>query len=292
MLLKTVYLNQLKNRLIKICLIFLFFLKLAYFIYGGASVLNENNEEIPLIRKSQPARGIYLLPNLLTTISLFMAFYAIVAAMKADFETAVIGVFIGMIADTLDGRVARLTNTQTAFGAEYDSLADMVTSGVAPALIAYSWSLHYLGKLGWLVAFMYTAAVALRLARFNTQLGVANKRYFQGLPCPSGAAVVISFVWIENYYNFNPESMCIIFAIITFLTSLLMVSNIRYYSFKEIEPKGRVSFVAVSFVVLIIAAIAINPALTLFLSFTAYAASGPIQTLILRRKMKHKEHTP
>lgn len=254
--------------------------------------MNENNENTLLTRQSQPVRGIYLLPNLLTTISLFMAFYAIVAAMKVDFEAAVIAVLIGMIADTLDGRVARLTNTQTAFGAEYDSLADMVTSGVAPALIAYSWSLHYLGKLGWLIAFMYTAAVALRLARFNTQLGVANKRYFQGLPCPSGAGVIISFVWIENYYSFSPESMSILFAIITFLVSILMVSNIRFYSFKDIEPKGRVSFLAVSGIVLIIAAIAINPALISFLIFCSYAASGPIHTLILRRRMKHKEHTP
>ncbi len=221
-----------------------------------------------------------------------MAFYAIVAAMKTDFEAAVIAVIIGMIADTLDGRVARLTNTQTAFGAEYDSLADMVTSGVAPALIAYSWSLHYLGKVGWLVAFMYTAAVALRLARFNTQIGVANKRYFQGLPCPSAAGLVVSFVWIENYYSFSPESISIFFAIMTFCVSLLMVSNIRFYSFKEIEPKSRVSFVAALGVVLIIAAIAINPALISFFIFLGYAVSGPIHTLILRHKMKHKEHTP
>ena len=270
-----------------------FFLEWGIVLDHWSNVLHEDNENSPVNpRFHNPNRGIYLLPNLLTTISLFMAFYAIVAAMKADFETAVVSVIIGMIADTLDGRVARLTNTQTAFGAEYDSLADMVTSGVAPALIAYSWSLHYLGKLGWLIAFVYTASVALRLARFNTQLGVATKRYFQGLPCPSGAGLVISFVWIDNYYSFSPESMSILFAIMTFCTSLLMVSNIRYYSFKEVEPKGRVSFFAVSFIVLIIAAIAINPALISFLIFGGYAISGPIQNLILRRKMKHKEHTP
>lgn len=252
--------------------------------------MNESNEEQALKDKPEPHnRGIYLLPNLLTTISLFMAFYAIVAAMKADYETAVIAVFIGMIADTLDGRVARMTNTQTAFGAEYDSLSDMVTSGVAPALIAYSWSLHYLGKLGWLVAFMYTAAVALRLARFNTQLGVANKRFFQGLPCPSAAAVVISFVWVDNHYDFNAESMSILLALFSFAVSLLMVSNIRYYSFKDLGLKGRVPFVYILTFVLLIAAVAVNPSLVLFISFCAYAASGPIQTLILRRKMKHKE---
>ena len=252
--------------------------------------MNENNNNKMLKDKLDPQkRGIYLLPNILTTISLFMAFYAIVAAMKADFETAVVAVFIGMIADTLDGRVARMTNTQTAFGAEYDSLSDMVTSGVAPALIAYSWSLHYLGKLGWLIAFMYTAAVALRLARFNTQLGVANKRYFQGLPCPSAAAVVISFVWVDNHYALNAENMSILLAFFSFMVSLLMVSNIRYYSFKDIELKGRVPFVYILIVVLLVTAIAVNPSVVLFVSFCGFAISGPIQTLILRRKMK-KEH--
>lgn len=250
------------------------------------------NEETEIELREKPERlnrGIYLLPNLLTTISLFMAFYAIVAAMQSHFETAVIAVFIGMIADTLDGRVARMTNTQTAFGAEYDSLADMVTSGVAPALIAYSWSLHSLGKLGWLIAFMYTAAVALRLARFNTQLGVANKRYFQGLPCPSAAGVVISFVWISSHYQLHAHGIQILFAIISFIVSLLMVSNIRYYSFKDISLKRRVPFGYILATVLLLAALTVNPSLILFISFCLFAASGPFQTLIQRRRIKHKE---
>lgn len=232
-------------------------------------------------------RGIYLLPNLLTTTSLFMAFYAIVAAMKLQFETAVIAVFIGMIADALDGRVARMTNTQTNFGAEYDSLADMVTSGVAPALIAYTWSLQSLGKLGWLIAFMYTAAVALRLARFNTQLGVANKRYFQGLSCPSGAGVMISYVWVGHHYEWDSTGFsAIVLAVLMFCISLLMVSNVRYYSFKDVDFKGRVPFRYIALFVLLIAAIAVNPSLMLLMGFLAYALSGPIQTLVLRRRMK------
>ncbi len=234
-------------------------------------------------------RGIYLLPNILTTISLFMAFYAIVAAMKMQFETAVIAVLVGMVADTLDGRVARMTNTQSDFGAEYDSLADMVTSGVAPALIAYSWSLHYLGKLGWLLAFMYTAAVALRLARFNTQLGVASKRYFQGLPCPSAAGLIVCFVWVSNHYDFNPENMAIICGVIILLSSLLMVSNFRFFSFKDIGLKGEVPFVYILTVVLLLAAIAVNPSVVLFIGFCAFAASGPIQTLLHRRKIKKND---
>lgn len=254
--------------------------------------MNEITENIKNVDKQEPLkRGIYLLPNLLTTVSLFMAFYAIVAAMKTHFETAVIAVLIGMIADTLDGRVARMTNTQTAFGAEYDSLADMVTSGIAPALIAYSWSLHLFGKLGWLLAFMYTAAVALRLARFNTQLGVANKRYFQGLACPSGAGVIVSFVWVCSHYHLNIDHCTIFLAGIIFVISILMVSNVRYHSFKDIDFKGRVSFAYILIIVLLLAGIAVNPSLVLFVGFCSYALSGPIATLILRHKMKHKTGT-
>lgn len=240
-------------------------------------------------RKELQKRGIYLLPNLLTTMSLFMAFYAVVAAMKFHFSTAAIAVFIGMLADALDGRVARMTNTQTAFGAEYDSLADMVTAGVAPALIAYSWSLNYLGKFGWLIAFMYTAAVALRLARFNTQLGVANKRFFQGLPCPSAASIVVSFVWLAQHYHFNPQGLSFVLAGITLIASLLMVSNFRYFSFKDIGEKGKVPFVYIFIFVLLIAAIATNPSFVLFLGFCIYACSGPVMTVITRKKMKSKE---
>jgi CDP-diacylglycerol---serine O-phosphatidyltransferase len=252
------------------------------------SELKQKTEPLPLKEQLLQKRGIYLLPNLFTTISLFSAFYAIVAAMKMHFETAVIAVFIGMIADTLDGRVARMTNTQTAFGAEYDSLADMVTSGVAPALIAYSWSLGHLGKIGWLIAFIYTATVALRLARFNTQLGVANKKYFQGLPCPSAAGVVISFVWTSSHYHIASTTFDVFFACVILLVSFCMVSNFRYNSFKDLELKKAVSFVCILAVVLLLAAIAMNPALMLLFIFCGYALSGPMSTLILRRKMKQE----
>lgn len=186
--------------------------------------------------------GIYLLPNLFTTASLFAAFYSIVASLKAQYETAAVAIFIGMLADGLDGRIARLTNTQTAFGAQYDSLSDMVTFGVAPALLLYSWNLHHLGKVGWLVAFMYTAAVALRLARFNIQVETADKRYFQGLACPPAAAIVSALVWFCYQNQLTHFVFAVLTAVIAVFTAILMVSNVRYYSFKEIDFKGKVPF--------------------------------------------------
>ena len=237
--------------------------------------------------KTRP-RGIYLLPNILTTAALFAGFYSIVAAMKGNFDIAAMTVFIAMIADGLDGRVARMTNTQTAFGAEYDSLSDMVAFAVAPALIVYSWSLYTLGKLGWLIAFIYTAATALRLARFNTQTHDADRSYFQGLPCPSAAAVIAGMVWCCSYYSMTGILIAIPAAIITFCVAGLMVSRIRYYSFKEVDFKDKVSFFAVVIFVLIVAAIAINPEQMLFGIFLAYACSGPIVTLWQLRKMKRR----
>lgn len=238
--------------------------------------------------KTRP-RGIYLLPNILTTAALFAGFYSIVAAMKGNFDIAAMAVFIAMIADTLDGRVARMTNTQTAFGAEYDSLSDMVAFAVAPALIVYSWSLYTLGKLGWLVAFVYTAATALRLARFNTQTHDADRRYFQGLPCPSAAAVVAGMVWCCSYYDLNGMFLAIVAAIVTFCVAGLMVSRVRYYSFKEFDFKDKVSFFSVVILVLVIAAIAMEPPQMLFGIFLAYACLGPIVTLWQLRKMKRRQ---
>jgi len=238
--------------------------------------------------KSKRPRGIYLLPNLFTTAALFAGFYSIVSAMKGNFDIAAIAVFIAMVADGLDGRVARMTNTQTAFGAEYDSLSDMVAFAVAPALIVYSWSLFTLGKLGWLVAFVYTATTALRLARFNTQVHDVDKRYFQGLPCPSAAAVVAGMVWCCSSYEITGILIAIPAAIVTFSVAGLMVSQIRYYSFKQIDLKGRVPFFVVVIVVLMIAAIAINPPQILFAIFLGYACSGPIMTLWQLRKMKRR----
>lgn len=234
--------------------------------------------------------GIYLLPNLFTTASLFAAFYSIVASLKAQYEVAAVAIFIGMIADGLDGRIARITNTQTAFGGEYDSLSDMVTFGVAPALLIYSWNLHKLGKIGWLVAFMFTAAVALRLARFNTQLAVADKRYFQGLACPPAAAILSSFSWFCYQNQLEHFAIAVITAIIAVIAAVLMVSNIRYHSFKEVDFKGKVPFLYLLLMVILFVAIAVYPSLVLFMSSLIYALSGPLQTLIvLQRRRKQRK---
>ncbi len=238
-------------------------------------------------------RGIYLLPNLFTTGCLFCGFYAVTAAMNDRFETAALLVFTAMVMDGLDGRVARLTNTQTAFGAEYDSLSDMVSFGMSPALVMYLWSLSTLSRLGWFAAFVYTAAAALRLARFNTQIGVEDKRYFQGLPSPSAAAVVVGFIWMSETYGLNGEAMRYVAVALTTVTALLMVSNIRYYSFKEVDVRGRVPFMVVILVMLVFAIVFTNPQLMLFVIFAGYAVSGPLMTLILlqRHRIRKRRRT-
>ena len=238
------------------------------------------------MRQKENHSGIYLLPNLLTTASLFAAFYSIVASLKAQYDIAAIVIFIGMVADGLDGRIARMTNTQSAFGAEYDSLSDMVTFGVAPALLLYSWSLQQLGKFGWLVAFLYTAAVALRLARFNTQVETADKRYFQGLACPPAAAIVSAFCWLCNQNHWEHYFISILAAILATVTAILMVSNIRYYSFKELDFKGKIPFLHVLVIVILFVAIAANPSVVLFIGFLLYALSGPLQTLIALQRVR------
>lgn len=234
-------------------------------------------------------RGIYLLPNLLTTAALFAGFYSIVAAMKGHFETAAIAIFVAMVADGLDGRVARLTNTQSPFGAQYDSLSDMVAFGIAPALVLYSWSLASLGKLGWLAAFLYTAGTALRLARFNTQVG--DKPYFQGLPSPSAAGVTASAIWMGSSYGLEGGVFAVAapIAIMTILVAILMVSTVRYTSFKSVDFKGKVSFITIVLAVFILVGIALEPPEILFGVFTLYILSGPIVTLWRLRKMrKHR----
>lgn len=197
---------------------------------------------------------------------------------------AVIAIFIGMIADSLDGRVARLTHTQSEFGAQYDSLSDMVTFGVAPSLLAYHWSLSSLGKLGWLAAFLFTASVALRLARFNTQINVVSKRYFIGLNAPAGAGVITSFIWFVNNQGISGQTSSIPLAIGMVLVALMMVSNIRFHSFKEIDFKGKVPFRYVLMVLLAIVAIASYPALILLLATIFYALSGPIGLILRHRR--------
>lgn len=233
-------------------------------------------------RKSQ--RGIYLLPNLLTTAALFAGFYSIVAAMRGHFDAAAIAIFVAMIADGLDGRVARLTNTQTTFGAQYDSLSDMAAFGIAPALVIYSWSLFQLGKFGWLAAFLYTAATALRLARFNTQ--ISDKHYFQGLPCPSAAGIVASIVWMGSSYKIQGENFAILIAAMTMIVAALMVSLIRYSSFKSIDFKGRVPFFTAVIAVFILVAIALQPPEMLFAIFSIYIVSGPMMTLWQLHKVR------
>jgi CDP-diacylglycerol---serine O-phosphatidyltransferase len=223
-------------------------------------------------------KGIYLLPNLLTTAGLFSGFYAIVASMNGRFEDAAIAIFVAMIFDGLDGRVARMTNTQSPFGAEYDSMADMVSFGMAPALVAYNWGLAGLGKIGWLAAFIYVAGAALRLARFNTQLGSADKRYFQGLASPAAAALVAGLVWVGVEYKVDGNDYSVIVAFVTGIAGLLMVSNFKYNSFKELDFHGKVPFVALLLVMLVFIVVATEPALVLFLVFVLYALAGPINT--------------
>lgn len=243
-----------------------------------------DKDKDPIKRSMQ--KGVYLLPNLLTTIALFSGFYSIVAAMNYKIETAAIAIFVGMIADGLDGRVARLTHTQTDFGAQYDSLSDLIVFGLAPSLSLFHWSLSHLGKLGWAIAFFYTAATALRLARFNTQ--VTDKAYFQGLPCPSAAGIVASFLWLGSDYSFDGASVAPFACFLTAMVSILMVSLIRYNSFKEIDTRGRVPFVAAIAIVLSIVGIALEPPIVLFLLFSGYILSGPIITLIQIKRRKRQ----
>ncbi len=241
--------------------------------------------EVPETPRKRP-RGIYLLPNLFTTAALFAGFYAVLAAAAGRFEAAALAVFAAMLLDGFDGRVARLTHTQTAFGAEYDSLSDMVAFGVAPALVAYHWALGGLGKVGWLAAFIYTAAAALRLARFNTQVSTTDKRYFQGLPSPSAAAIVAGAVWIGADQGLDPPDVAWLMALVTVAAGLLMVSNFRYLSFKQLNLQGRVPFMLAVGVMLAIALIVIHPPVILFLGFLLYAISGPIWTLVSLRQRR------
>lgn len=246
-----------------------------------------NDHESEELDQSGPRqKGIYLLPNLLTTAALFAGYYAIVAAMKGHFETAAIAIFVAMIADGLDGRVARMTNTQSEFGAQFDSLSDLASFGIAPSLVMYSWSLFHLGKLGWLAAFLYTAATALRLARFNTQ--VTDKMYFQGLASPAAAGVLASIVWMGSNYEVDGFVVAVPVAILTVLVAGLMVSSIRYSSFKTIDFKGRVPFFTIVLAVMLITGVALEPAEALFALFFIYMISGPIMTLWQLRKVRQQ----
>ncbi len=231
-------------------------------------------------RQTKKRRGIYLLPNLFTTGALFGGFYAVIAAMNDRFEAAALAIFISMILDGLDGRVARMTNTQSDFGAEYDSLSDMISFGIAPALIMYSWSLSYLGKIGWIAAFIYVVSAALRLARFNTQIGHADKRYFQGLASPAAAGFVVGFVWVCTENQISGGHLTYLVFLMTIGAGLLMVSNIKYRSFKDLDLKNKVPFVTILIMVLAFVFIIYQPPFILFSIFALYTFSGLIGYLI------------
>ena len=233
-------------------------------------------------------RGIYVLPNLFTIGALFAGFYAIVQAMNGRWEHAAVAVFIAMVLDGLDGRVARMTGTQSAFGAELDSLSDMVSFGVAPALIMYVFALKGLGKFGWIAAFVYCSAAALRLARFNTQLEVADKRFFQGLPSPAAAALVAGFVWVMVEYGFSgPEVSWLASAVILF-SGISMVTNLKYYSGKEINLRKSVPFFVVLLIVLFFILVSTSPPEVLLIMFALYGLSGYVYAAWLRLRRKNK----
>lgn len=249
--------------------------------------------------KKQP-KGIYLLPNLLTTAGLFAGFYSIVAAMHGRFEAAAIAVFIAIVTDGLDGRVARMTNTTSDFGAEYDSLSDMVCFGLAPALVIYEWSLIHMAnvgwaKLGWIAAFFYTATAALRLARFNTQCEDEDRRFFKGLASPSAAALLVGTVWVADDLGMEGTELVLQSFVLTLTAGALMVSNIRYYSFKDISARHRIPFIAVLAIVLVFMFASIDPPKVILGGFVIYALSGPLmglRGLFRQRPSKNKDDKP
>jgi CDP-diacylglycerol--serine O-phosphatidyltransferase len=235
--------------------------------------LDDDLDDLPPPRR----KGIYILPNLFTLAALFGGFYAIVMAMNGKFEQAAVGVFCAMVLDSLDGRVARMTNTTSAFGEQMDSLSDMVSFGAAPALIVYEWALKDLGKPGWIAAFVYCSGAALRLARFNTNIGVVDKRFFQGLPSPAGAALVMGLIWVVTDLGETARSLpgmiWLAFGF-TLYAGLTMVTNIPFYSFKEVNFRKTVPFIAIVAIALGIAVITIHPPIVLFGIFVLYGLSG------------------
>ena len=258
----------------------------------------------PVPARKPRHRGIYLLPNLFTTGAMFSGFYAIVAGIRGDFVSAAIAVFVAALLDGMDGRVARLTGTQTDFGVQYDSLSDLVSFGLAPALVMYTWSLQELGawgplwgKVGWSAAFIYAACAALRLARFNTQAGVADKRYFQGLASPAAAGLCMAFVWAMEKDGVSGAQLAFVTPVVAIIAGLLMVSRVRYFSFKAWPGNDRVSFLWVIAALLVLVLLAIDTAHVLLVIGVVYVASGPILTLWgramhRRRRQRHGTDKP
>lgn len=235
---------------------------------------NPSAPETPAAPLVQRRKGIYVLPNLFTLAALFGGFYAIVMAMNGRFDLAAVGVFCAMVLDSLDGRVARMTNTQSAFGEQMDSLSDMVSFGAAPALIAYEWVLRDLGRWGWIAAFVYCSCAALRLARFNVNTGVVDKRYFQGLPSPAAAALVMGTLWLVVEEGFAVKPLAWPMFALTLYAGLTMVTNVPFYSFKDFQMKKSVPFTAIVLIALVIAVINIHPPFVLFGIFMVYGCSG------------------
>ena len=247
-------------------------------------LVDDHEEEVSENGKTVRRKGVYLLPNLFTTGALFAGFYAVIAALRGDFVSAPIAIYFALVLDGLDGRVARLTHTSSKFGAEYDSLSDMVSFGVAPALVMFSWALDDLGKFGWSVAFIYVACAALRLARFNTQIGTVDKNYFQGLASPAAACIIASTVWVCHDLGWVgaqlPPEVAVLVGLLTAVVGVLMIANFPYYSFKGIDFRGRVPFVVIIAVVFVFGLVTVDPPLVLLVAFLGYAISGPVMQVV------------
>ena len=246
------------------------------------NIMLETSDKKRLIR----SKGIYLLPNLMTTAALFAGFYAIVASIDGNFDKAAIAIFVAQIFDGLDGKIARLTRTESDFGKEYDSLSDMIAFGLAPAIVVYQWGIERLvetgpvwGKLGWLAAFTYTVSAALRLARFNVISATTSKQFFEGLPSPPAASLVASFVWLAADLGWSGTGSLLLAFLVTAAAGTLMVSRFNYYSFKEIGTRKQVSFTYIIIVPMVFVLIALNPPLVLFCLAASFAISGPFYWL-------------
>lgn len=255
------------------------------------------NSQGPSHQTRQRGRGIYLLPNLFTTSALLAGFYAIITATNGQFETSAIAILVAMVLDGFDGRVARMTNTTTAFGAEYDSMADMVSFGVAPAFLMYEWSLSSLpvseyGQLGWVACFVYTGCCGLRLARFNVAVGTADKRFFQGLACPAAAAVLASFVWVCAEFGAKGEELIGLSLFATISTGLLMVSTFMYYSFKDLGDSRKVPFAMLLGLLLLLVTTAVDPPKMILIATTFYAVAGPAYALFRWVRKRNKRSLP
>lgn len=255
----------------------------------GGLPIDEHIEEVSENGKTVIRKGVYLLPNLFTTGALFGGFFAIVSAMNGNFANAALAIFAAQILDGVDGRVARMTNTQSAFGTEYDSLSDMVSFGLAPAIVTYSWALQPLGKYGMGAAFIFTACAALRLARFNTQSGVSDSNYFTGLASPPAATLIASGVWLGSELELTTE-VSIFAALVIAFVGLMMVSNVKYQSFKGLDKNRRVPFVAMLITLMVFVAVIVNPPKVLFALAFTYALSGPATFIwsLVRGKFKQK----